>query len=54
MDAHAEQITGRLLAKTGVHSIRATIAYSVLMLGLAGTLAIAPLAVWMLATRGFH
>lgn len=38
----------------GGQSIRTTLAYSVLMLGLAGSLAIAPMLIWAIAAHGFH
>jgi len=38
----------------GGQSIRTTLAYSVMMLGLAGSLALAPLLIWAIAAHGFH
>lgn len=54
MDAQVERsnLQGTVIA--GFQTVRSTVAYSVLMLGLAGTIAICPLVALALISHGFR
>lgn len=54
MNAQVERSNVENAVASGLQSVRSTVAYSVLMLGLAATIAIVPLAAFALVAHGFR